>query len=89
MSELKKPGPPKRKIPDYIVEALEETYMEGIPNSITMPEHIQQEFIQISNLYAKHAGKSFRYKISSDGQNISYQLTDKRKYTKSTLEREN
>jgi hypothetical protein len=88
MSSLKRPGPPPLVIPDWVIEELEATYENqelGILEDVE-PGPDTTEFIKVGKLYAKRNEKSFRY--NWDGNNLLFQLTDKRPYRKSTLPRE-
>lgn len=88
---VNKQGPPRVIIPEDVVEILEDTYIDEEPYDLPVaPNELSdaEDFIRISKLHAKREGKSFRFKWNEDKSILSFQLTDKRAYTRSSLPRE-
>jgi hypothetical protein len=82
-------GPPPVIVPQELINALEETYESKTANSVPVDEKEDGDlFIKYSKLYAKKRNLSFRSKWNTETNILEFQLTDKRKYTRSTLPRE-
>lgn len=87
---LKKAGPPRKVIPQGLIDLLEDTYDRETFTSVEVDNQKDaQDFIQAARLHAKHTGKSFRHNWSKNGTVLSFQLCDKRPYRQSSLQREN
>ena len=88
MASLKKPGPPRKAVYDWIIEELETSYEDNEVRTLydVEPSEDVDEFLSACKLHAKHRGLSFRFNWDAD--NLHYQMTDKRAYRKNTLPRE-
>lgn len=88
---VNKQGPPRVIIPQEVVDTLEDTYIDEEPYELEVSEsemNDAEDFIRIAKLHAKREGKSFRHKWNSDKSVLTFQMTDKRAYTRSNLPRE-
>ena len=88
---VNKHGPPRVIIPQDVIDTLEDTYIDEEPYELPVePNEVKdaEDFIRIAKLHAKREGKSFRHKWNTEGTVLTFQLVDKRPYTRSSLPRE-
>lgn len=83
---INKMGPPRINIPQDLIDILEDTYNSDSRTFQADTYEDIEQFVKYSKLYAKRVGKSFRHKVI--GMYLTFQLIDKRSYTRSTLPRE-
>lgn len=83
-SERRGGEPPK--VPDELVDMLEETYETGGVQEVECNPHDQatRDLIRLGSSYARREGKSFRHQFDTNARGrtiIRFMLRDRRPYT--------